>query len=58
MKEAFPFPAQGGPAVRLDANDPPACTGKKSPGINNHWAKWAPTVPAINGHSRRMMSRR
>jgi WD40 repeat protein len=42
-------PARGGKTIRLDANDPPACTGKKSPGINNHWAKWAPTVPEING---------
>jgi hypothetical protein len=42
-------PAQGGNAIRLAANDPPVCTGKKSPGINNHWAKWAPTVPEING---------
>ncbi|HVT07578.1 MAG TPA: hypothetical protein VHO67_08975 [Polyangia bacterium] len=31
-------------AVRLTANDPPACTGKKSPGINNHWPRWSPTV--------------
>ena len=41
--------ATGGKATRLDANDPPACTGKKSPGINNHWAKWASSVPAANG---------
>jgi len=42
-------PAAGGKALRLVANDPPACTGKKSPGVNNHWAKWAPSVQAING---------
>ena len=29
-------------AVRLTANDPPACSGHVSPGVNNHWAKWAP----------------
>ena len=34
----------GAQAVRLAANDPPACTGLKSPGINNHWPKWSPTV--------------
>jgi hypothetical protein len=38
-------PAKGGKSVRLAANDPPACTGKKSPGINNHWAKWASSAP-------------
>jgi hypothetical protein len=33
-----------GKAVRLDANDPVACTGKKSPGVNNHFPKWAPAA--------------
>ena len=38
-----------GTAVRLDANDPVACTGKKSfnaggPGVNNHFPKWAPAA--------------
>jgi hypothetical protein len=42
-------PAKGGKAVRLDANDPPICTGKKSPGINNHWAKWASSAPDSGG---------
>jgi hypothetical protein len=45
-------PASGGSgaaAVRLAANDPPACSGKKSPGINNHWAKWAPAVGSAGG---------
>jgi len=31
-----------GTAVRLAANDPVACTGKSSPGVNNHFPKWAP----------------
>jgi hypothetical protein len=29
-------------AKRLAANDPPACSGKTSPGVNNHWPKWSP----------------
>jgi hypothetical protein len=33
-----------GKALRLLANDPPACSGKASPGINNHWPRWAPAV--------------
>ena len=37
-------------ATVLRANKPPACTGKTSPGVNNHWAKWAPAVsPASDG---------
>jgi WD40-like Beta Propeller Repeat len=35
--------------TRLVANDPPACTGLKSPGVNNHWPKWSPNVQAANG---------
>jgi hypothetical protein len=31
-------------AYRLEANDPPKCTGLASPGVNNHWAKWAPGI--------------
>lgn len=34
--------ASGGTAAVLRANDPPACSGKKHPGINNHWPKWSP----------------
>jgi hypothetical protein len=37
--------------VRLAANDPPKCSGKASPGINNHWPKWAPA--ALSGPDRR-----
>jgi hypothetical protein len=36
-------------ATRLVANDPPTCSGKASPGINNHWAKWAPAPVAAPG---------
>jgi hypothetical protein len=32
----------GAQAQRLAANDPPACSGKSSPGVNNHWPKWSP----------------
>ena len=44
--------AQGAPAtsrIRLAANDPPACTGKVSPGVNNHAARWAPQAQIANG---------
>jgi len=37
-------PAAGGAAVRLVANDPPACTAQTSPGVLNSWPKWSPTV--------------
>ncbi len=42
--EVYLVPSAGGTATRLAANDPPACTGKKSPGVTNSWAKWAPSV--------------
>jgi hypothetical protein len=29
-------------SCRLKANDPVACTGSKSPGVQNTWPKWAP----------------
>jgi hypothetical protein len=35
--------------VRLAANDPPACSGKKSPGITNSWPRWAPEVGRDGG---------
>lgn len=44
MAEVFVVPASGGTAVRLQANDPVACSGLKSPGVKNSWAKWAPNV--------------
>ena len=34
----------------LRANKPPACSGKTSPGVNNHWAKWSPDIkPGTDG---------
>jgi hypothetical protein len=54
--ELFVVPAPGAAsgqppasATRLAANDPPACTGLASPGINNHWAKWAPAPERDGG---------
>jgi hypothetical protein len=32
----------GGTAIRLVANDPVACSGYVSPGVQNTWPKWAP----------------
>jgi hypothetical protein len=32
----------GAQPQRLAANDPPKCSGKMSPGVNNHWPKWSP----------------
>jgi hypothetical protein len=40
--EIFVIPPGGGTATRLNANDPPACTGKSSPGVTNSWPKWSP----------------
>jgi len=42
--EVAVVPGGGGTATRLRANDPPACTGKKSPGLTNSWPRWAPKV--------------
>jgi hypothetical protein len=42
--EVFVVPAAGGTATRVAANDPPACLGIRSPGVNNSWAKWSPLV--------------
>lgn len=47
--ELFVVSSKAGASVRLKANDPPACSGKKSPGINNHWAKWSPAVKTAGG---------
>jgi hypothetical protein len=38
-------------AIRLRANDPAACSGKSSPGINNHWPRFAPVAPTIAGRT-------
>ena len=43
------IPATGGTAKRLAANDPPACSGEKSPGVINSWPKWSPAVKTADG---------
>jgi hypothetical protein len=40
-----------GTAIRLTANDPVQCTGLTSPGINNHYPRWAPAAPTYNGRT-------
>jgi hypothetical protein len=47
--EVYVLAAKGGTPVRLAANDPPACSGQKSPGIINSWAKWSPSVVRAGG---------
>lgn len=42
--EIYVVPSKGGTPTRLAANNPPSCSGKTSPGVNNHWAKWSPEV--------------
>ena len=36
------FHQPGAQPQRLGANDPPKCSGKASPGVNNHWPRWSP----------------
>jgi hypothetical protein len=47
--EMYVIPASGGTATRLAANDPPACSGRTSPGVSNSWPKWGPTALEGNG---------
>jgi hypothetical protein len=47
--EVYVTKAVGGTAVRLDANDPPVCSGEASPGIRNAWPKWSPIVRTAGG---------
>jgi hypothetical protein len=47
--EIWVGPAAGGTPTRIAANDPPACTGVKSPGITNSWARWSPSFTGVNG---------
>jgi WD40-like Beta Propeller Repeat len=47
--EVYVIPASGGTGTRLDANDPPACSGVTSPGVTNSWPKWGPTALQGNG---------
>ncbi len=41
------IPSMGGSAIRLDANDPPACSGAVSPGVTNSWPRWAPQKGSV-----------
>jgi hypothetical protein len=47
--EVYVIPPSGPDATRLKANDPPACSGKTSPGITNSWPKWSPEAQTIGG---------
>jgi hypothetical protein len=47
--EVFVIPAAGGTATRLKANDPIACLGTTSPGVQNTWPKWAPDKQSTGG---------
>jgi hypothetical protein len=47
--EVYVVPATGGMPVRIAANDPPACTGKSSPGVTNSWPKWSSGAPDNGG---------
>jgi hypothetical protein len=47
--EIFVIPAKGGSATKLRANTPNACSKKTSPGVNNHFPKWSPTVRSADG---------
>jgi hypothetical protein len=49
LAEVSVIPAAGGTPTRLIANDPPACTGKMSPGVTNSWPKWAPGASTASG---------
>lgn len=46
--EVFLVPGGGGTPVRIAANDPPACSGLKSPGLTNSWPRWSPNSPTAN----------
>jgi hypothetical protein len=45
--EIYVVPSKGGKATRLMANDPPACTNEKSPGVINSWPKWSPRTMSV-----------
>ena len=47
--EVFVVPSAGGSAIRLKANDAPACTNQVSPGLTNSWPKWSPRAQKSNG---------
>jgi Tol biopolymer transport system component len=41
----------GAQPQRLTANDPPKCSGKMSPGVNNHWPKWSPDRATVGNQT-------
>jgi hypothetical protein len=47
--EIYVVRSSGGDAVRLEANDPPMCSGQASPGVYNSWPKWSPIVRESGG---------
>jgi hypothetical protein len=52
LAEIYVVPSAGAPQpTRLSANDPPACSGLTSPGVENSWPKWAPgpVLPSSDG---------
>jgi hypothetical protein len=50
--EVLVVPSTGGNAVRLAANDAPACQSRLvSPGLTNDWPRWSPDVGHANGKS-------
>ena len=49
--EVHVITATGGTSQRLSANDPPACTGRVSPGQTNSWPRWSPEVTQLGGKS-------
>lgn len=46
--EVFLVPGGGGTPVRIAANDPPACSGRTSPGLTNSWPRWSPNATTAN----------
>ena len=47
--EVFVIPSKGGTPTPLKANTPSKCSSKTSPGINNHFPKWSPSVQSYGG---------
>jgi hypothetical protein len=45
--EIYVVNSKGGEPTRVMANDPPACTMQKSPGVINSWPKWSPRVQTV-----------
>lgn len=58
--EVWVVPSQGGKAIRLRANDPPACTPPVKPNVpvfpdkagwDNSWPKWSPSLSVFGAKS-------